>query len=61
MIPLFITAIAEGEPITIYGDGEQSRDFTYVDNVVDGDAPRRRHRGRRAAGSSTSPRAPPRA
>jgi UDP-N-acetylglucosamine/UDP-N-acetyl-alpha-D-glucosaminouronate 4-epimerase len=43
-IPLFITAIAAGEPITVYGDGEQSRDFTYVDNVVDatlraGDAP----------------------
>jgi len=34
-IPLFITAIAEGDPITIYGDGEQSRDFTFVDNVVD--------------------------
>jgi nucleoside-diphosphate-sugar epimerase len=34
-IPLFVTAIAAGEPITIYGDGEQSRDFTYVGNVVD--------------------------
>jgi UDP-glucose 4-epimerase len=36
MIPLFITAIAAGKPITIDGDGEQSRDFTYVANVVDG-------------------------
>ena len=36
VIPLFITAIAAGEPITIEGDGEQSRDFTYVSNVVDG-------------------------
>ena len=35
VIPLFITAIAAGEPVTIHGDGEQSRDFTYVDNVVD--------------------------
>jgi UDP-glucose 4-epimerase len=35
MVPLFITAIAAGEPVTIQGDGEQSRDFTYVDNVVD--------------------------
>jgi UDP-glucose 4-epimerase len=35
MIPLFIAAIASGEPVTIFGDGEQSRDFTYVDNVVD--------------------------
>ena len=35
-IPLFVTAIAAGEPVTIYGDGEQRRDFTYVANVVDG-------------------------
>ncbi len=34
VVPLFITSIAAGEPITIHGDGEQSRDFTYVDNVV---------------------------
>jgi UDP-glucose 4-epimerase len=35
VVPLFVTAIAAGNPITIYGDGEQSRDFTYVGNVVD--------------------------
>jgi nucleoside-diphosphate-sugar epimerase len=35
MVPLFITAIAHGKPVTIFGDGEQSRDFTYVENVVD--------------------------
>jgi nucleoside-diphosphate-sugar epimerase len=34
VVPLFIRAIAAGEPVTIHGDGEQSRDFTYVDNVV---------------------------
>ena len=34
VIPIFITKILKGEPITIYGDGEQSRDFTYVQNVV---------------------------
>jgi UDP-glucose 4-epimerase len=34
-VPLFIAAIDAGAPITIYGDGEQSRDFTYVRNVVD--------------------------
>jgi UDP-glucose 4-epimerase len=34
VVPLFITAIAEGRPVTIFDDGEQSRDFTYVDNVV---------------------------
>jgi len=35
VIPLFIAKIAGGEPITINGDGGQSRDFTYVANVVD--------------------------
>jgi UDP-glucose 4-epimerase len=35
MVPLFITAIAADEPVTIFGDGEQSRDFTYVANVID--------------------------
>jgi UDP-glucose 4-epimerase len=35
MVPLFITAVAAGEPVTIFGDGEQSRDFTFVANVVD--------------------------
>ena len=34
VVPRFIRAIASGEPVTVYGDGEQSRDFTYVDNVV---------------------------
>jgi UDP-glucose 4-epimerase len=34
-IPLFIAAIDQGDAITIYGDGEQSRDFTFVANVVD--------------------------
>ena len=35
VVPLFVTAIGNGEPVTIEGDGEQSRDFTYVANVVD--------------------------
>jgi len=35
VIPLFVSAIERGDPITIFGDGEQSRDFTYVENVVD--------------------------
>ena len=35
VVPLFVMAIAAGEPVTIFGDGEQSRDFTYVGNVVD--------------------------
>ena len=35
VIPKFITAILEDREISIYGDGEHSRDFTYVDNAVD--------------------------
>lgn len=31
----FITLMLRGEQPTIYGDGEQSRDFTYIDNAVD--------------------------
>ena len=34
VIPRFITALRNGGQPTIYGDGEQSRDFTYIDNVV---------------------------
>jgi nucleoside-diphosphate-sugar epimerase len=36
VISLFISALAEGRQPTIYGDGGQTRDFTYVANVVDG-------------------------
>ena len=36
VVPRFITAISSGEPVPIDGDGEQSRDFTFVDNVVEG-------------------------
>jgi len=34
VIPLFMRAAKQGEPLEIHGDGEQSRDFTYIDNVV---------------------------
>jgi UDP-glucose 4-epimerase len=34
VIPRFITALLEGKAPVVYGDGLQSRDFTYVDNVV---------------------------
>jgi len=34
VIPKFITALLKNESPTIFGDGEQSRDFTYIDNVV---------------------------
>ncbi len=32
----FIRLIDEGKPITLYGDGSQKRDFTYVDDIADG-------------------------
>ena len=36
VISLFISALSDGRRPTIYGDGEHTRDFTYVANVVDG-------------------------
>jgi UDP-glucose 4-epimerase len=36
VIPRFITAMLSGTPPVIYGDGHQSRDFTFVENVVAG-------------------------
>ncbi len=36
VIPIFIRALLEGRPPTVHGDGLQSRDFTYVENVVYG-------------------------
>lgn len=35
VIPLFIQAVLHDTPITVFGDGNQTRDFTYVDNVVE--------------------------
>jgi nucleoside-diphosphate-sugar epimerase len=35
VIPKFITRLLANQPITIHGDGEQSRDFTFIDNVVE--------------------------
>ena len=36
VIPLFITAMLQGQRPKVYGDGLQSRDFTFVENVVHG-------------------------
>ena len=36
VIPLFITALLEGRRPVVFGDGEQTRDFTFVKNVVHG-------------------------
>jgi len=35
VIPIFISNVLAGIPPTIYGDGEQSRDFTFIENVVE--------------------------
>ncbi len=35
VIPRFITAALAGEPLEVHGDGKQTRDFTYVSNVVE--------------------------
>lgn len=35
VIPLFITKVLAGQPPVVFGSGEQSRDFTYIDNVVE--------------------------
>jgi len=36
VVPNFITAMLDGDRPVVFGDGEQSRDFTFVGNVVDG-------------------------
>lgn len=36
VIPLFMKAMLAGEQPTVFGDGTQSRDFTYIENVVQG-------------------------
>src|SRR6478609_6850583 len=47
VVPRFIAAYKAGDPPVIFGDGKQSRDFTYIDNVVDANL-----------GALESPRAP---
>jgi UDP-glucose 4-epimerase len=34
VIPLFIDAVRHGRPVTVHGDGTQSRDFTFISDVV---------------------------
>jgi UDP-glucose 4-epimerase len=35
VVPLFMQAALRNEPLEVHGDGEQSRDFTYIDSVVE--------------------------
>lgn len=44
VIPKFIRLIADGKSPVIYGDGEQSRDFTYIDNVIQANIKAAEHR-----------------
>jgi dTDP-glucose 4,6-dehydratase len=36
VVPNFIQQSLRGEPLTIYGDGEQTRSFCYVDDLIEG-------------------------
>jgi UDP-N-acetylglucosamine 4-epimerase len=61
VIPLFVSKLLRGESPTIFGDGEQSRDFTFVGNVVQanvralfGEVPRGAHLVNVACGTSTT-------
>jgi UDP-glucose 4-epimerase len=36
VLGIFLGNLLRGEPVTIFGDGEQTRDFVYVDDIVDG-------------------------
>ncbi len=36
MVPNFIQQALRGEPLTVYGDGAQTRSFCYVDDLVEG-------------------------
>ena len=53
MLGIFSGNLLRGEPITIFGDGEQTRDFVYIDDIVEGWV-RALTRRRRAAASSIS-------
>ncbi len=50
VIPLFTSACLDGAPPVIFGDGEQARDFTYIDDVVEGEPRALRRRLEEACG-----------
>src|SRR5258708_17387058 len=35
VVPAFVSAALDGQPLIVHGDGKQSRDFTYVDTVTE--------------------------
>ena len=52
VIPRFILWGQTGKPLQVHGDGTQSRDFTYIDNVVSANLLAARAEGSRASGKS---------
>jgi dTDP-glucose 4,6-dehydratase len=36
VVPNFITQALKGEPLTVYGEGKQTRSFQYIDDLIDG-------------------------
>jgi nucleoside-diphosphate-sugar epimerase len=50
VIPLFISKLIRGERPVIYGDGEQTRDFVHVENVVEANIRAAVHAGEKASG-----------
>jgi UDP-glucose 4-epimerase len=50
VIPKFITAVLAGKPLRIFGDGQQSRDFCHIDNVVEANLAAAAAEGPRVAG-----------
>lgn len=50
VIPLFISKLIRGERPVIYGDGEQTRDFVHVENVVEANICAAVHAGEKASG-----------
>ncbi|HMH76180.1 MAG TPA: SDR family oxidoreductase [Candidatus Udaeobacter sp.] len=52
VIPRFILWGQTGKPLQVHGDGTQSRDFTYIDNVVSANLLAARAEGNRASGKS---------
>lgn len=49
VVPTFLAQALAGEPLTIYGDGKQTRSFTYIDDLVEGIVRLGTHDGARGA------------
>ena len=54
MIPLFATNLLDGQPVPVYGDGRQARDFIWVEDHCAGHRARARSRARRARSTTSA-------